>query len=457
MTNLTPDPHQQVAEPEAMPARDDVMWCHAAFCRVALPLRGQKTPWQRDVQHASVRIEPGGLGLALPAGPVLRLLLLHVCDAAHRSGNPVVELGETAAALAARLGVPAKAAALAEQLQRILAAKISVSVDGEVEHAVLDARGRPRTAESPWRPSLRLTRSFSASLDGHAVPLDRRVIAALWESPAALDAYAWIRQALHGRKPGETVEATWDELRQAFGTASQDGDAFRPAFEAVLRTVQQSDATIGVTLAGRGVTLRREAPSAHDAADVTARGAADAAVSPDPALAGSLATEAAPSPGQTLEPAPPEPAAAPPPAASAPAPVAGDEPQPAPPESHPAEEPPQPAVTRPPVSALPETISLRTHLTGLRQVIWLRRGYGADSALVGVTPSERFDADRLTLLTVEPMVMQVSGGLSQQDFDRVSSWVMANRELIDDIWAGQIAVFDEIERRVTKVPAPGWR
>jgi hypothetical protein len=121
--------------------------------------------------------------------------------------------------------------------------------------------------------------------------------------------------------------------------------------------------------------------------------------------------------------------------------------------------PGQPA--KPDLSARPatlaETVSLRPDLTGLAQVIWLRRGYGAESALVGVTPTARFDADRLTLLAVEPLVMQVSGGLPASDFDQIAAWVTVNRDLIDDIWAGQVRSYEEISQRLRKAPPPAWR
>jgi hypothetical protein len=34
---------------------------------------------------------------------------------------------------------------------------------------------------------------------------------------------------------------------------------------------------------------------------------------------------------------------------------------------------------------------------------------------------------------------------------------MANRDLIDDFWDGQIDAVDEVLRRVRRVPAMGWR
>jgi hypothetical protein len=129
------------------------------------------------------------------------------------------------------------------------------------------------------------------------------------------------------------------------------------------------------------------------------------------------------------------------------------DPAPAPPPA-----PPETAAVRADEDEIADdTISLRSHLTGLPQVIWLRRGYGEDSALVGVTPGTRFDPDRLTVLAVEPIVLEVSGGLGRNELGRVSAWIMANRDLIDDFWAGEITSHAEINRRIRKVPAPGWR
>ena len=89
--------------------------------------------------------------------------------------------------------------------------------------------------------------------------------------------------------------------------------------------------------------------------------------------------------------------------------------------------------------------------------MWLRRGHGEDNIVVGVTPGPRFEAERLTVLAVEPMVLQVSGGLNDRDFERVSAWVMSNRDVIDEFWEGQITSFAEINQRVRKAPAQGWR
>lgn len=398
--NSTPriDSRLPAADEAATQVNADVLWHHGAFCGLGLPLRTPRAAWQRSAGGVTLRIEPGTGEVPLPAGPILRLVLLHVCDAAFRAESPLVALGADAPTLAASLGVD-DPRALAEQVERLLAARIVVAMENGPDLTVFDARGRPRVAGA-WRASVRLASGFAASLAAQAVPLDRAIATRLAETPLAFDAYAWIRATLHRTPPEAMVTAGWDELHARFAAPAQDAPAFRTAFESALRAVFEADLSIALAVDDEGVGVR------HAAAEATAPGAEEtAAQPPDPAPAPAL-----------------------------------------------------PAATREDGDAIEgDTISLRSHLTGLPQVIWLRRGYGEDSALVGVTPGTRFDPDRLTVLAVEPIVIEVSGGLGRNELGRVSAWIMANRDLIDDFWAGTITSHAEIGRRIRKVPAPGWR
>lgn len=395
-------------------ATDTILWYHRAFCRAALPVRTLRGAWQRSLGDATIRIEPSPAGHAMPAGRVFRLVLLHVLDAALRGGAPVVELGASAVEAAERIGNGVEPRALADQVERMLAARITVACEGGAEQALFDARGRPRATGSPWRSSIRLNGSFQASLAEHAVPLDRRIVERLHESLTAFDAYAWTRSALHGRDRAATVTASWTELRDRFGSSTQDAAAFRAAFEAALREVFEADRSVVLAVDDDGVSLRHASEDDDTAA--------------------------------------PAPVAEPAPAASAPA-------APEVPAARPAYPPgPRGQEAEDPADRIAEdTINLRSHLTGLSQVIWLRRGYGEDSALVGVTPSARFDPDWLTVMAVEPIVMEVSGSLGRQEAGRIAAWIMANRDLIDDFWAGEVTSHAEIARRIRKVPAGGWR
>ena len=123
--------------------------------------------------------------------------------------------------------------------------------------------------------------------------------------------------------------------------------------------------------------------------------------------------------------------------------------------------PPRPEPPRfelpPPGQPLRQSISLKSHLTGLQQVVWLQRANGRDDVVIEVTPGSRYDPGLATVLALEPIVLQIAGGLHARDFERVATWATANRDLIDLFWDSLIDNFEDIMSRVKKVPAPGWR
>jgi len=432
----------------------DIIWYHPAFCAFALPaVSGGASAWQRSMGGTSVAIEPGGDRDRLPGGALLRRLLMHLCDSALRSGEAQVPLGENATVLAAAMSPPATGAAVAElegQVAAVLACRIVVATEGGPGLSVLDARGRPRAVTPDWRPALRLNARFLDNLARDKVALDRSAVAALQGSALALDIYAWLAATLP-TQVGQTVLAeSWPELRARFGAAGQDGDAFQAAFtaglvllRAALPALDADDDAIGV-----GFSARSEPPALPEPA-------------PPPAPPQIAAAPAAPTRLHLRHPAadPPRPQ----PTRAETPPV--DEPRPEPPHPEPVRaapprfdrsfpEPPRPE-PRDPDQPLRPTISLKSHITGLQQVVWLQRANGRDNVVIEITPGSRYDPTLVTVLALEPIVLQVAGGLHARDFERVATWATANRDLIDLFWDGEIDGFDDIMSRVRKVPAPG--
>ncbi|MFC0384874.1 replication initiation protein [Muricoccus vinaceus] len=505
MTTRTDPP--VAAETDRASAPETVIWQHAAFCRLGLPVSPGTEAWRRDGRDAALRMAPAHAGDTLPDGPGLRLLLAFLCDSALRSGSPTVALGADAAALAARLGLGEGAVApLAEQVERMLTARIVAAVEEGPELSVLDARSRPRGGA--WPTSVKLNARFMASLSENAVALDRAILRALSASAEAMDAHAWTREVLSRGGADAVVSAAWPELMGRFGAPGADAAAFRDAFESALRLVFEADLTIELAVDDEGVSVRHARPAAPVPAPAPAPAPAPPpAPAPSPAAAPIPAPEPAPARQEAPRSVPIQ--AAPPPQPEAPQQGRPRDDRPRedrprddrprddrprddrprddrprddrPRDDRPREERPReerPRDDRPRDERLREErrprrdefpdqgsadqisddmIRLRSHLTGLPQVVWLRRGHGDENILVGVTPGARMDTDRLTILMVEPIIMQVSGGLGQGDFDRVSAWVMANRDLIDDFWEGGIASAEEVNRRVRKAPGPTFR
>ena len=411
---------------------------HLAFCQLALPVRAPAAGiWSRDVGTAAVTIEarePAGEdGTAIPTGKYLRLLLMHLFSAAVHSNSAMIDVGTSAADLAGAMGLDTsgpKLRELAEQYERLISAKLTVSLHGKPAISVFDARGRARASPAEWRASVKLNARFHESLIQNAVPLDPGVVIPLIESTLALDAYTWCAATLRQLPPGGSLPMSWDELLARFGTANARMDEFKAAFDQSLQQVSAAYSGVALVMREEGIEIRHSERDRRRQAK-----AASSVPAPEPATPPTMPE------ARAVEPTPVD-----------------ARPEPAP--MRPAfQAPPAQAAVQAPASARPagDRVGLKHHVTGLSQVIWLQRSNGRDDVLLEVTPGGRYDVENLTVLALEPIVVQISGGLYQRDFERVGAWANVNRDLIDDFWYGEIANEDEVIGRVKKVPAPGWR
>jgi len=414
-----------------LPIADTVVWYHRAFCRIALPVRAPgKGVWQREAAGVVLTMEAGE-GAVLPTGKFARLLLMHLFDIAVRTGSAVIEIGDDPVLFAERIGADTGAVKLRElqdQMIRPLAAHIVVGWDGGPVLSVFDGRGRPRVAAPAWRSSLRLSARFMAGLVDNAVSLDRGMLRTLADSTLALDLYAWLASA----SPAAVVG--WEDLRSRFGNTTQTPAEFRAGFEQALMQVQQTWPHFISVMRDDAVEFRpvvAEAPAAEPPApaepELLNEAEAEDVSSLVAELESELAYQAEPAPELMAEPVL--------------VPVAAPEPVP---------------VERP-RQAMRQTVSLKSHLTGLPQVVWLQRANGRDNVVIEVTPGGRYDPENSTVIVLEPVALQVAGGLYARAFERVAAWAAANRDLIDDWWDSQLDDFEEVAGRVKKVPAPAWR
>lgn len=447
--NSVAEPHPLPADEAVSPAADLQIQHHPAFCQLALPVRSPVGgTWSRDVGTAAVTIEAreaGGDGTSpIPTGKYLRLLLMHLFSAAVHSNSASVDVGASAADLAAAMGLETsgpKLRELGEQYERLVSAKLTVSVGGKPAISVFDARGRARSA-TEWRSGVKLNARFLESLVQTAVPLDPGVVIPLVESTLALDAYTWCAATLRVLPPGGSLPMSWEELLARFGTANAKMEEFKAAFDQALQQVSAAFAGVALVMREHGIEIRHSERDRRRQAKAAAPSPA-----PEPVAVAAVEPVAERAPERRPE-RPSEPMserAAEPPVERAPVPQAA---RPAPPPAQP---------TPGPARAAGDRVGLKHHVTGLSQVIWLQRGNGRDDVLLEVTPGGRYDPENLTVLALEPIVVQISGGLYQRDFERVGAWANVNRDLIDDFWDGELANEDEVIGRVKKVPAPGWR
>ena len=101
-------------------------------------------------------------------------------------------------------------------------------------------------------------------------------------------------------------------------------------------------------------------------------------------------------------------------------------------------------------------IRLTPRLTGLEQSVWLRRGGKESNAMFEVTPGGDYNPARRSLLTLEPMILQVQGFLQSRALEQIAAWATINAELIQDYWDGSVVPASVTTGRVKPVTVSRW-
>ena len=273
-----------------------ILFQHTVFCQIALPYRDPGPglrDWERQQGRASCLVEAGRardprtrqwIPLGLPFGPKPRLILAHLNAEALRTGTAEIEVETSLTAFVHRIGLCRDGRSIRlvkDQLARLSAAQIRLSVAyGETQARQVNTHvvggfdlwfPKDEHQRVLWPRSVRLSLDYFASLQGHAVPLDERAIAALSHSAMALDVYAWLAQRLHRIDPHRPQRISWVALQNQFGGHYGRMDNFRRVFRQTLATVLSQYRAARLTVDGRGITLRHSPPPVQGRLDILSR------------------------------------------------------------------------------------------------------------------------------------------------------------------------------------------
>jgi hypothetical protein len=273
------------AEIHGTPA-ERIAYQHTVLCQTALPYRDpgdSVREWERQQGAVALMVQAGVvrnpvnrrfIKVGLPYGSRPRLILAHLNREALLKGSPEVEVEHSLTAFVRRLqqsGPNGKEIRrFKEQLTRLSAALVRLAYDASSEHAyqidtkiitALDLWSKTEDGQRVLWPSVvRLSQEYFESLARHAVPLDERAIAALANSPMALDVYAWLAQRLHRVPEGKPQRISWLALCEQFGLGFSRLRNFRAAFLQVLRVVLLHYPAAKVEADEHGLILRNSQP-----------------------------------------------------------------------------------------------------------------------------------------------------------------------------------------------------
>jgi hypothetical protein len=236
---------------------EDISFQHAILAQVALPRRDVKAPvWERIVGAAALRVEAGALWSGqkwiqqpIPYGTRARLALIHLSTEAVRTRSPEVDMG-SAYGFMSELGIMPSGpgyGSLKKQLKAISACTMALGWSSTSGDSVVTTHRfqpidtfeawtvREGTQTELWPSRIQLSQRFFETLCQHAVPLDKRALAALTHTALGLDIYTWLAHRLHRVRFGGT-KVPWSKLHEQFG-GPHDSRGFKKEFRRALRQV----------------------------------------------------------------------------------------------------------------------------------------------------------------------------------------------------------------------------
>ncbi len=233
---------------------DSPEFMHSVLCHVGMP-RSQTAArtFERSSGSASIMIEAGKLwkrkqwhDQPLPYGAKPRLVLMHLCSEAVRTGSPDIEVGRSAREFLTRLGLDNSGheyARFRAQMEALAACRMILGFSSENRDVTISTNPISRfeawtqhdsKSLGLWPGMMTLSGEFHTTLLEHAVPLAPLAIHALQKSALALDVYTWLAHRLCRISKDDGVKLYWKTLRGQFGQEYKDPRDFKHEFKAAL-------------------------------------------------------------------------------------------------------------------------------------------------------------------------------------------------------------------------------
>jgi len=263
---------------------DQADFLHLVLCQVGMPRSATKERiFVRENGFVSLRLEAGGLWLKgrwvdqpLPYGPKPRLTMIHVSTEAVKTKSRIVEIGRSQREFLRWLGINQSGGSeggstlFKKQIQALAACRLSLGMTSERgKDMTLDAKPFRRfeawsspdgDQQAMWPGVLELSQDFFETLNGNAVPLDPRALAALSHSALALDVYSWLAHRLCRITRPSGVKVSWENMRDQFGQEYSNPKDFKKEFIKALRSALAVYPDAGVEDTPGGLLLHPSPP-----------------------------------------------------------------------------------------------------------------------------------------------------------------------------------------------------
>ena len=216
----------------------EIAFNHAALCQIGLPRsRFDGLTYERDNGRRFLRIQaekaPYGTGF-VPYGVRPRLTLIHLMSEAVRTKSQEIDVGGSVHEFLKTLGMDTSGRGYADfrrQAQALFSCQLTIGFlkdtpNGPPRVRLEDMRvanefnawlSNDGAQAALWPGIVELTPEFFNSATSEAVPLDKRAITALKQSPIGLDIYSFLAHRLHRIPQHKPLRLSWSNLSDQFG------------------------------------------------------------------------------------------------------------------------------------------------------------------------------------------------------------------------------------------------
>lgn len=244
--------------------RGDIAYTSPLWARFSLPHRnpGDVPYWEAKNGGVSLVVSPGlktgedgsRVSAGYPFGVIPRMALTYLATEVVRTGEPIVNLGDSQREFMTRLGISHGSTdrrRIRTQLEALAASDIRLE-----EHAAVDGGGwgyrwsrLPITAglqlwlnedgggAALWGSTIVVSTEFFDSIRDAAMPVYLDDLRALGGSSMRHDIYVWLTYRLY--KMDKPTSISWEQLHAQFGASFSRQRDFKAKFLEALKDVQQ--------------------------------------------------------------------------------------------------------------------------------------------------------------------------------------------------------------------------
>ena len=237
---------------------EQIDFLHSILCQVGMP-RGETKElcFERKNGQAMILLEAGKLAhpkghweqQPLPSGVKPRLVMVHITSEAVKNKTRKIDIGSSAREFLKTLGIDTGGHSyegFRKQMNALAACRMTLGMANGQRSITVDAKPIEKfeawvtnndNQSTLWPGELELSDKFFQTMVKHAVPLDRRSLAALKSSALKLDIYTWLAQRLCRIDDKKGIVLTWGRLKDQFGEEYSRENNFKKEFSRSLKSV----------------------------------------------------------------------------------------------------------------------------------------------------------------------------------------------------------------------------